>query len=499
MCRVDADCPGHADLCKPVTCALTPLGDGADAGEPVAHCAPGTPVDCDDNDPCTKDTCLPASGECKYTHVTPDQDGDGYYAPLPGFAPGSPGSCGNDCDDTNPDAHPGGIEVCDGVDNDCDGIIDNGAIYLPGATEVRVSGPVAPAEPAGLAYSGQSYAGAYTGTSNGFNVYLSTLTETGAVITPPGEVTYTLVNADAEGGNLQWIGDRYGVVWQDRRTGSYNIFFSTSDGTGRKEIPDVQLTFQSGFSVNPYVAWNGQNFIVVWEDDRDGPWNVFAQLVGADGAVVGGNVELTTGDASFGNESPVVAPGVGGVGVTWSFGDSLTHFVNFQVFSEDMQTQITQPINVTDGSTDAVYPVLVWNKDRYVVAWYDTSASPAGIYAATFGPDGTPMAPPQPISQPGPFHSRYPFLRALGDRILTVYADDRDQNDGYELYTLTIRPDLTPLGTELRITDAPRDSVFPSAAFGPNGDFGILFRDDRQDGVQDGWFTSLTCAMPGGT
>jgi len=26
-CRVDADCPGHEDLCKPVTCALIPEGD----------------------------------------------------------------------------------------------------------------------------------------------------------------------------------------------------------------------------------------------------------------------------------------------------------------------------------------------------------------------------------------------------------------------------------------------------------------------------------------
>ena len=47
------------------------------------------------------------------TAVTDDADGDGYTSE-------------EDCDDSDADVHPGASEACDGVDNDCNGEIDEG-------------------------------------------------------------------------------------------------------------------------------------------------------------------------------------------------------------------------------------------------------------------------------------------------------------------------------------------------------------------------------------
>jgi hypothetical protein len=77
--------------------------------------------DCDDNDPDANPN----------SEWYPDGDGDGY-----GAATGAVSGCeqpantvadGGDCADGDPDVHPGVVETCDGVDQDCNGSIDDGA------------------------------------------------------------------------------------------------------------------------------------------------------------------------------------------------------------------------------------------------------------------------------------------------------------------------------------------------------------------------------------
>ena len=82
--------------------------------------------DCADNNP----TRFPGAAElCNYSDdncdgfvnegFDPDLDGDGYFAAPSCFFHAS------DCDDSSATTYPGAIELCDGIDNDCSGVIDD--------------------------------------------------------------------------------------------------------------------------------------------------------------------------------------------------------------------------------------------------------------------------------------------------------------------------------------------------------------------------------------
>ncbi len=271
------------------------------------------------------------------------------------------------------------------------------------------------------------------------------------------------------------------------------MYFSLFDEDGQKvEGGDRRLSKAPGFSVNVTLTWNDAEFIPVWQDERNGLFDLFAQRIDIDGNLdrrqrpAHGGVERLRQRGALRGGRPGRHRG------RVATGDAATHFIQFRTFTAELEPR-SEIVTLTTGETDAVYPTVVWNRDRYVIAWFDKSASLKAIYAAAVSEDGQILTPPTPISDPGPFRSRYPFLRPLGDRLLAIYSDDRDQNDGYELYAVTVNADLVPISAEQRLTFAPRDSIGPVATFGPEGDVGILFRDDREGGEHHVFFTRLGC------
>jgi hypothetical protein len=132
---VDNDCDGSVDEgCSPDELEATCKGSGGT----WAECVPVCPLASCDNpepEPCALSACSenclcppakplwePALGGCVAASACEgrpleDEDGDGYDL--------------DDCNDQNADVYPGAVELCNSIDDDCDGDIDEAGCESP--------------------------------------------------------------------------------------------------------------------------------------------------------------------------------------------------------------------------------------------------------------------------------------------------------------------------------------------------------------------------------
>ncbi|AKF86695.1 hypothetical protein MFUL124B02_31355 [Myxococcus fulvus 124B02] len=127
----DADGDGHGTSSQSTTACTQPGGyvaSATDCNDSNASIYPGAPEYCDQVD--TNCNGHPDDGTITISY--PDNDLDGYgdsawprqtttCAWPPGYR-----LVGGDCNDRDSSMKPGGTEVCDGKDNDCDGQVDEG-------------------------------------------------------------------------------------------------------------------------------------------------------------------------------------------------------------------------------------------------------------------------------------------------------------------------------------------------------------------------------------
>jgi hypothetical protein len=144
---VDNDCDGEIDEDVDLEWYVDADGDGFGVnGDPILSCESivgraDNPLDCDDADalvsPDAIEVCDEIDNDCDgsadvgaadTTIFYLDLDGDGYgqseetiesCAPVAGFA-----EADGDCDDAEFNVNPSVAEICDGVDNNCDLVID---------------------------------------------------------------------------------------------------------------------------------------------------------------------------------------------------------------------------------------------------------------------------------------------------------------------------------------------------------------------------------------
>ena len=130
----DADSDGYGDSASSSVACTAPLGwiaDNRDCNDADALVSPaGTELCNGVDDDC--DTAIDEDSAADASDWYADSDGDGFGDPSVSNracdAPADYVADASDCDDTRRLAHPGATEYCNTEDDDCNGLVDDGAV-----------------------------------------------------------------------------------------------------------------------------------------------------------------------------------------------------------------------------------------------------------------------------------------------------------------------------------------------------------------------------------
>ena len=129
MWYVDADVDGYGDAAASVQACDQPIGfvaDDSDCDDTEVAVFPGNPEACDGLDNDCNGTPDDGVGANWYADLDVDGFGDASASTQACEQPAGYVEDDTDCDDTEGTAFPGNPEVCDGLDNDCNGTPDDG-------------------------------------------------------------------------------------------------------------------------------------------------------------------------------------------------------------------------------------------------------------------------------------------------------------------------------------------------------------------------------------
>jgi hypothetical protein len=217
----------------------------------------------------------------------------------------------------------------------------------------------------------------------------------------------------------------YFTVWQDDRNGDWDVYAYLAEPGGSDTITVAQAI---GDQTNPQVAYNPDDdeYLIVWQDYRDGTDNpdIYAQRVSGEGLLVGECFTVTA--APYRQTIPQVAyaEGQGIYLVAWR------HYTGVENEYFDAYGQLISgagqlvdsplPISARSGSVDRESPTdIVYNttSNQFLVLWNDLRTSWWNVWGRHVSTTGA-MEDPIRITYLDSYHQN----QAAG-----AYDLDRDQ------------------------------------------------------------------------
>jgi len=261
------------------------------------------------------------------------------------------------------------------------------------------------------------------GTAN--DIYGARVSGAGAVLDPAG-IEISLEAGAQECPAVASDGTDYLVVWQDARSGSYDIYAARVSSNGTVQDPSgFAISTAPGDQMYPVVVFDGTNYFVVWQDYRSGSsYDVYGSRVSTSGAVLD-PAGIAISAAGGAQEHPAVAFDGLGFLVVWQdrrggpYADIYGSRVGF-----DGTVLDPTGFGISTASNEQLYPAVAFDGDYYFVAWQDNRRTTRpDIFGARVQPDGTVLDPTGMVICAEAYNQLAPAVAALAPcQVMIAYS-----------------------------------------------------------------------------
>ncbi|MFA5129123.1 MAG: MopE-related protein [Patescibacteria group bacterium] len=407
---------------------------------------------CGDGNDCTVDSCV--LGACR--HFSRDRDGDTHGDDLCG---------GTDCNDLNPavweyafsesrltnsagDSNSPAVAWTGSelgiVWEDWRAGIPNAEIYFARADtslarigdEVRVTNASWGSREPSLSWTGSEYGVAWYDlrVDSRSEVFFTRLDSTGLEIGDDIQLTdhFALSGASYEL-SLTWTGSDYGIVFQDSRLSSMDIFFVRLDSGGIAIAPEAPAISDSGPESFPVLVWTGSQYGLAYTVSIDGYQQIFFARFDSSGVRTG----AVTRVASFDSGGRFYAETVDLVwqgrefALVWTknmaSGAREVYFRRLDAAGVPLAPEV-----LVATSPDIIYRVAIaWNGREYGVIWQESSGMLANVYFVRLAEAGSRLGTVIRISSTAR-NSEKEVVVWTGHEYVMAWSDNRDSD--WEIY-----------------------------------------------------------------
>jgi hypothetical protein len=296
----------------------------------------------------------------------------------------------------------------------------------------------------------------------------------------------SIIHCHERNPNVAFDGTNYFVVWEDDRQGDWAIYGARISQTGIVlDTLGILISIETGIDWNfnwffygdqiaPSVAFDGTNYLVVWQDTRLGTWDICGTRVNQAGVVIDTLIVISQDFTGYCKDQ--IAPSIAFDGVNylvvWQEYYNVYDFWYINGARVSQSGGVLDHIQISLENFDQYSPVVAFDGTNYLVVWDN-----GDIYGKRVTQSGAVLDSVNiPISIRG-YYQEYSSIAFDGTNYLVVWQEIHNTVN-YDIYGTRVQPSGIVIDTNaIPMTNSVYRENSPSIAFDGTNYFVSWVRD----------------------